>query len=223
MTRIKICGLKRIEDIEAVNYICPEYVGFVFADFSHRYVDKETAAELKAALNPKIKAVGVFVDEDYNYVAELLNEGIIDIAQLHGNEDEDYIGKLRGLISNVNDESGPVSGEKTPGVVKIIKAFNMSRIKSTGEIEESSADMVLVDSGTGSGKTFDWNRLGEIKRPYILAGGLEPDNVSAAIKSLHPYGVDVSSGVESDKYKDPEKMKRFVSIIREENDNSLSM
>ena len=208
MTRIKICGLKRIEDIEAVNELCPDYVGFVFADFSHRYVDKETAVRLKGRLDPRIKAVGVFVNEDYNYVAELLNEGVIDIAQLHGDEDEVYIEKLRGLTSDNEDEAKSTDSEK------IIKAFNMSKIGNVSEIDNSSADMVLVDSGTGSGKTFDWNRLREIKRPYILAGGLGVQNIAEAVNTLQPYGVDVSSGVETDKLKDVNKMRSFVEIVR---------
>ena len=208
MTKIKICGLKRIEDIEAVNELCPDYVGFVFADFSHRYVDKETAVRLKGRLDPRIKAVGVFVNEDYNYVAELLNEGVIDIAQLHGDEDEVYIERLRGLTSDNEDEAKSADSEK------IIKAFNMSKIGSVSEIDNSSADMVLVDSGTGSGKTFDWNRLREIKRPYILAGGLGVQNIAEAVNTLQPYGVDVSSGVETDKLKDVNKMRSFVEIVR---------
>ena len=208
MTRIKICGLKRIEDIEAVNELCPDYVGFVFADFSHRYVDKETAVKLKERLDPRIKAVGVFVNEDYNYVAELLNEGVIDMAQLHGDEDEVYIEKLRGLTSDNEDEAKSADSEK------IIKAFNMSKIGNVSEIDNSSADMVLVDSGTGSGKTFDWNRLREIKRPYILAGGLGVQNIAEAVNTLQPYGVDVSSGVETDKLKDVNKMRSFVEIVR---------
>ena len=91
----------------------------------------------------------------------------------------------------------------------------MRKVKDVSEIEASSADLVLVDSGTGSGETFDWSRLREIHRPYLLAGGLGPDNVRSAVESLHPYGVDVSSGVETDKVKDAEKMKSFVSIVRE--------
>lgn len=198
MTKIKICGLKRIEDIEAANKLCPDYIGFVFADFSHRCVDKETARELKSHLDPKIKAVGVFVNEDIGFVAELLNEEIIDIAQLHGSEDEDYIRELRSRTDR-----------------EIIRAFNINKIESLSAIKDSSADLVLVDSGTGSGETFDWSRLSEIKRPYLLAGGLGPDNIREAVESIHPYGVDVSSGVETDKLKDHGKMERFVNIVRE--------
>ena len=222
MTKIKICGLKRIEDIEAANELCPEYIGFVFADFSHRCVDKETAAKLKARLYPRIQAVGVFVDEDVSFVAELLNEKIIDIAQLHGTEDNGYIEELRRLTTGAatvrahSPEADRHGADKLESdKPRIIKAFNMRKIKAISEIEESAADLVLVDSGTGSGETFDWSSLAEIRRPYLLAGGLGPDNVRSAVESLHPYGVDVSSGVETDKVKDTEKMKNFVSIVRE--------
>ena len=210
MTKIKICGLKRIEDIEAANEICPDYIGFVFADFSYRYVDKETAGMLKAHLAPGIRAAGVFVNEDVRFVAELMNRGIIDIAQLHGDEDIDYIAELRSLLMP------EAAAEKTDdSAIKIIRAFNINRIGSIADIEESAADLVLVDSGTGSGETFDWSKLSGIKRPFLLAGGLSPENISEAVEALHPYGVDVSSGVETDKLKDPEKMRQFVKLVRE--------
>lgn len=202
ITKVKICGLSRSEDIAVVNELHPDYIGFVFADFSHRYVDKETAVTLKSQLDPGIQAVGVFVNEDVHFVAELMNDRVIDIAQLHGSEDNDYIAELRSLL-------------KDDAEVKIIRAFNINKISSMEEIEESTADLVLVDSGTGSGETFDWSRLAEIKRPYLLAGGLSPDNIAEAVEALHPYGVDVSSGIETDKLKDPEKMRRFVELVRE--------
>lgn len=230
MVKIKICGLKRIEDIEAANELCPEYIGFVFANFSHRCVDKKTAAKLKARLSPRIQAVGVFVDEDVSFVAELMNEGVIDIAQLHGTEDNGYIEELRRLTSGAakdqadRDQVDRVGADKLESdKPRIIKAFNMRKVKDVSEIETSSADLVLVDSGTGSGETFDWSRLREIHRPYLLAGGLGPDNVRIAVESLHPYGVDVSSGVETDKVKDAEKMKSFVSIVRETDAESCSI
>lgn len=218
ITKVKICGLSRPEDIAVVNELHPDYIGFVFADFSHRYVDKETAVILKSHLDPGIKAAGVFVNEDVNFVAELMNEGIIDIAQLHGSEDNDYIAELRSLLKP-DDAADSVTADGSTDIdntsVKIIRAFNINKIADISEIENSTADLVLVDSGTGSGETFDWSRLAEIKRPYLLAGGLSPDNIGAAVEALHPYGVDVSSGVETDKLKDPEKMRRFVELVRE--------
>ena len=219
ITKVKICGLKRPEDIAVVNELHPDYIGFVFADFSHRYVDKKTAVILKSQLDPGIQSAGVFVNEDVHFVAELMNEGIIDIAQLHGSEDNDYIAELRSLLKP-DDASASVTAcgsaeNKADTSIKIIRAFNINKIADISEIENSTADLVLVDSGTGSGETFDWSRLAEIKRPYLLAGGLSPDNIAEAVEALHPYGVDVSSGVETDKLKDPEKMRRFVELVRE--------
>lgn len=199
MTKIKLCGLSRPCDIEAANRLKPEYIGFVFLPKSKRYVDYEKARELKSLLSPIIKAVGVFVDESPQTVAELLNNGIIDIAQLHGGEDEDYIGLLRNLTDK-----------------PIIKAF---RIQSEDDIlraEESSADYILLDSGMGTGTVFNWDLIQNIKRPYFLAGGLDCDNVGEAVGRLHPYAVDVSSGIETNGLKDKEKMAAFVAKVRKE-------
>ena len=215
ITKVKICGLSRPEDIAVVNELHPDYIGFVFADFSHRYVDKETAVILKSQLDPGIQAVGVFVNEDVNFVAELMNEGIIDTAQLHGSEDNDYIAELISLLKPTDTAAEALADATADDQIKIIRAFNINKIADFSEIENSTADLVLVDSGTGSGETFDWSRLAKIKRPYLLAGGLSPDNIGAAVEALHPYGVDVSSGVETDKLKDPEKMRRFVELVRE--------
>lgn len=199
MTRIKLCGLSRACDIEAANELKPEYIGFVFAKKSKRYITPEKAAELKRLLDPEIKAVGVFVNEDPETVADLLDSGIIDIAQLHDSEDENYIKQLRQLTDK-----------------PIIKAF---RIKTAGDIknaEQSTADYVLLDSGAGTGTVFDWKLIQNIKRPYFLAGGLSLDNVENAVKQLKPYAVDVSSGIETNGYKDKTKMAAFVAAVRKE-------
>lgn len=197
MTKIKLCGLSRECDIEAVNELCPEYIGFVFANKSKRYVTPAKAKELRTILNKDIKAVGVFVNEDIEKVSELLENDIIDIAQLHGSEDEEYILKLR---------------EKTQK--PIIKAFKISGSADAVSAEKSSADFILLDSGAGTGSVFDWEWLSEVKRPYFLAGGLSPENVESAIKKLSPYAVDVSSGIETEGVKDKIKMKEFVSKVR---------
>ncbi|MCR5778309.1 MAG: phosphoribosylanthranilate isomerase [Lachnospiraceae bacterium] len=197
MTKIKLCGLSRECDIEAVNELCPEYIGFVFANKSKRYVTPAKAKELRTILNKDIKAVGVFVNEDIEKVSELLENDIIDIAQLHGSEDEEYILKLR---------------EKTQK--PIIKAFKISSSADAVSAEKSSADFILLDSGAGTGSVFDWEWLSEVKRPYFLAGGLSPENVESAIKKLSPYAVDVSSGIETEGVKDETKMKEFVSKVR---------
>ena len=199
MSKIKLCGLSRKCDIEWANALKPEYIGFVFWSKSKRNVPPEKAKELKGLLSPDIKAVGVFVDEPIENVAELLNDNIIDIAQLHGGEDEEYIKKLRAL-----------SGKP------IIKAFLLKSEIDAERAEKSTADYILVDSGTGTGKSFDWELLKNISRPYFLAGGLCCENISQAITALDPYAVDVSSGIETNGCKDKNKMAAFVAAVRKE-------
>ena len=183
----------------AANEINPEYVGFVFAKSSRRYVSADTAAKLKKLLNPNILAVGVFVDENVENVADLLNRDIIDIAQLHGSENEEYIARLRTLT-------------KKP----IIKAFRVKSEDEAEKAEKCSADFVLLDSGAGTGKAFDWSLIKNVKRPYLLAGGLGLGNISEAVKMLSPYAVDVSSGIETDGKKDKTKMAAFARAVRKE-------
>ena len=199
MTKIKLCGLSRKEDIKAANALAPDFIGFVFAEKSKRRVTHIEAVELKAELKPEIKAVGVFVNADINEVSSLLNLGVIDIAQLHGDEDDEYINKLK-LVTDK----------------PIIKAFT---VKSTADVlnaEKSSADCVLLDAGKGDGKSFDWSLIQGISRPYFLAGGLDTDNAVRAVRELRPYAVDVSSGIETDGVKDRNKMAEFVSAVRKE-------
>ena len=199
MTAIKMCGLTRECDIQAVNEIKPEYIGFVFWAKSKRYLSPEKALELKKQLDENIKAVGVFVDESVEKVAELLENDIIDIAQLHGHENEDYIKNLREMTDK-----------------PMIQAF---RIRSAGDIEKavrSTADMILLDAGMGNGNVFDWSLIKNIQRPYFLAGGLNGENVAEAVKILKPYAVDVSSGIETDGLKKKKKMAEFSAIVRKE-------
>lgn len=199
-TKIKMCGLTRPEDIHVANEIMPEYIGFVFAAKSSRYVSPETARGLKRLLSPEILAAGVFVREALEVIAGLLNGGVIDMAQLHGGEPEEEIRRLRELTEK-----------------PVIKAF---RIESGRDIElakASSADYVLLDSGSGgTGTAFDWRLIQHVGRPYFLAGGLSPENVSMAVELLHPYGVDVSSGIETDGKKDKSKMAAFAAAVRKE-------
>ena len=202
MTKIKLCGLSRREDIEAANLLMPDYIGFVFAKGSRRYVDRERARELKKLLSPRIKAVGVFVDEDPKEVLRYVRDGIIDIIQFHGNEGEDCIRMLRDYTDN-----------------PVIRAFAISKKEDIRRAEESIADYILLDAGRGDGRPFDRSLLNGIEREYFLAGGLGIDDVGEAVKRYHPYAVDVSSGIETDKVKDPEKMKAFVEAVRRENIN----
>lgn len=199
MTKIKLCGLSRPCDIETANELKPEYIGFVFAQKSKRYVELEKAVQLKQLLSSDIQAVGVFVDETPEVVAELLNSGVIDVVQLHGREDKAYIQRLRQHTDK-----------------PIIKAFQIKSQQDLTEAEHCTADYVLLDSGAGTGKVFDWTVLKNIRRPYFLAGGLSPDNAGEAIKLLHPFAVDVSSGIETDNLKDKEKAAAFIAAVRKE-------
>lgn len=198
MTKLKLCGLVRICDIEAVNRLNPEYIGFVFAKKSRRYVDPAQARKLRARLNKGISPVGVFVNESPEAIADLVRSGIIDVVQLHGSEDEDFLRKLRELVS-----------------CPIIKAFSVKTPQDVRIACESSADLILLDSGGGgTGTVFDWDLLEPIRRPWFLAGGLSPENAADAIRRLAPYGVDVSSGIETDGVKDIQKMNDFVRAVR---------
>lgn len=199
MTKIKLCGLTRMCDIEAVNALQPEYIGLVFAKKSRRYVSPEQAATLKQALSPEILAVGVFVNETIEQIAALLSAGVIDMAQLHGGEDEAYIERLRTCTDK-----------------PLIKAFRVDGEEDIQRAQESTADYVLLDSGSGgTGTTFDWQLLTRIKRPYFLAGGLDASSVGEAVARWRPYAVDVSSGIETEGKKDLEKMRRFVNAVRD--------
>ena len=198
MTRIKLCGLSRPCDIEAANALRPEYIGFVFAPKSRRCVSPETAEALRKMLDPAIRAVGVFVREDPERIAGLLERGIIDLAQLHGNEDEKYIARLRALTGK-----------------PLIRAFRVDSPADLADARESAADFILLDNGAGgTGESFDWSLLQGFGRPYFLAGGLNPENAAAAVETLRPFAVDVSSGIETDGVKDGKKMKAFVDAVR---------
>ena len=199
MTKLKMCGLSRIEDIQAANAIKPDYIGFVFAEISKRRVSALEASKLKSKLDPEIKAVGVFLDDKLDFVASMLNLGIVDLVQLHGSENEAYIEKVREITNK-----------------PIIKAFIIRSKEDVERAEKSTADYILLDGGKGQGKAFDWSLLKDIKRPYFLAGGLNPENVGDAVKALKPYAVDVSTGIETDGVKDREKMTAFAGAVREE-------
>lgn len=200
MTKIKLCGLTRPEEIQAANQLLPEYIGFVFARKSRRYVSPTRAAELRKGLHPAITPVGVFVDAPPEQVAALLEAGTIEMAQLHGGEGENYLCRLRRLTRK-----------------PVMKAFRMDSEEDGEKAQASSADYVLLDAGEGgTGTAFDWSLLRGVTRPYFLAGGLNPANVAGAVETLAPYAVDVSSGIETDGVKDREKMAAFVQAVREQ-------
>lgn len=194
--KLKICGLKRPEDVEYANIVKPDYVGFVFAG-SKRRISPDMAAQLKAKLSRDIQAVGVFVDEPLENIINLLERQVIDIAQLHGDETEEDIQYIQA-----------VTGRE---VIKAVKVRNRYDVEAW---LDSSADYLLFDSGAGSGEVFDWKLLDGVDREYFLAGGITPDNIEAVATHLFPYGIDLSSGVETDGVKDLEKMKRTAEKVR---------
>ena len=198
MTKVKFCGLTRPEDIAAANKLLPDYIGFVMAPASRRYVAPDQARALKRELRQGIKAVGVFVNEDIRRIAELTADDTLDLVQLHGQEDATYIESLRKVTRK-----------------PILQAFLIATEKDIAAAQKSSADFILLDAGSGAGKAFDWSLATKMQRPYFLAGGLTPDNVAKAIHQCHPYAVDVSSGIETDGTKDPEKMKVFLQAVKE--------
>lgn len=201
-TRIKICGLSRLEDVDYVNIVKPDFVGFVFAK-SKRQVDDRTAEVLRARLMSGIRAVGVFVNEPISHIASLCKKGVIDIVQLHGDEDEDYIETLREHIDK-----------------PIIKAFRVKDKNDLPDALHSSAELVLLDtyvdgSYGGTGKTFDTSIIPGNYRRIVLAGGVTIENVQDIIKQVRPYCIDISSGVETDGYKDKDKIIEFVQKVRD--------
>jgi phosphoribosylanthranilate isomerase len=199
MVKIKICGLKRLEDIDVVNKYKPDYIGFVFAD-SKRKVSHKLASEMKSNLSSGIVSVGVFVDADADEIIKLFDEGVIEIAQLHGSESEDYI---RNLKENTNYE------------LKIINAIEMSDEKDLMEYDNSISDYLLLDSGKGSGRTFDWDLIrNDLNKDFFLARGINISNISKAIDEFKPYAIDLSSGVETDGFKDEYKIKEIMEVIR---------
>lgn len=205
--KIKICGLRTPADVAAVNAALPEYAGFIFVPMRRRYVAPAQAAILCQQLDPRIRPVGVFVDARVEEVLEVLAHCPLDMVQLHGSEDNDYIAMLRaayrGRFAVENHE------------LCIVKAFRVEGADDIRRAEASAADEILLDHGAGgTGERFDWTLLKYCRRRFFLAGGLTPDNVENAIRVAQPYAVDASSSLETDGRKDPEKIRRFVAAVR---------
>ena len=198
--KIKLCGMFRDCDIDYVNEAMPDYVGFiVMFPKSHRNIDLETAMRLKKRLSPSIKSVAVSVNAPVEKFAEFAQSGIADLLQLHGSENAEYIAKLRRLTD-----------------VPLIKAVKVTEFNDILKAQELDVDFLLLDSGTGTGKAFDHSLIDRerITKPFFLAGGLTPENVREAALRVNPYGVDMSSGIETDKVKDREKILAAVKAIR---------
>ena len=198
-TRIKICGLKTLADIELINEVRPEYCGFI-VDYpkSHRSKTEEEVKILVSELVDEVVPVGVFVDPDPKLPIRMLKDGSIRIAQLHGSESDD-------TIRRVQEATG----------CQVIKAFIIESEADVERAVSSPADYVLLDKGRGEGAAFDWSLAKAITRPFFLAGGLNMDNISEALDVLDPFAVDISSGVETDRYKDPAKVREIIATIRD--------
>ena len=201
MTELKICGLYRDEDIEYANELLPEYIGFViYYPKSYRSIDLFEAKRLREKLDKRIKVIGVFVNQQIELIKTAYREGIIDIAQLQGDENEEYIRTLKEKLG-----------------IEIIKAFTIKEEADLAPALENSADILLFYVGLGE-KNEELpkilERLKSVKRRYILAGGLNSSNVSAIVREIKPHIVDISSGVETDEKKDFEKMKEFIETVR---------
>lgn len=197
-TKIKICGLFRTCDAEYVNEAMPDYAGFVFYEKSHRFVTNKQAEALRCSIKPTIQTVGVFVNLDVKTIEKQYKNGTIDVVQLHGDEDEGYIRRLR---------------ERLP-CAEIWKAFKVKSAETLLKAENCSADRILLDNGYGTGQSFDWTIADSFKRQFILAGGLNPDNIQSAIERFQPFAIDLSSGVESGSVKDRNKILAAVAAAK---------
>ncbi len=198
MAKIKLCGMFRECDIDYVNEAMPDFIGFIL-NFpkSSRNLDLDSAERLKKRLDPRIRAVGVFVNSPVEYCAEAVKRGVAELVQLHGSEDAAYIRALREKIG------------KTP-VIRAVKMIPGASAEPLG------ADYLLLDSGTGTGKAFDHTliRQSELSVPFFLAGGLTPESIPEAVREYRPYAVDLSSGIETNRKKDREKILAAVRAVR---------
>ena len=210
---VKICGLRRREDAEAAGFLQPDLAGFILSPGYRRSIDIEKAKPLRRILSPQIGTVGVFADASYAEIVRAADAGCISMIQLHGSEDETYIREITALTG-----------------LPVIKAFRIGGTEDLAAAAASSAPWVLLDSGSGTGRCFDWNLLDRFLKAqaaehdrslfpgghrWILAGGLTAENVSAAVQRFHPDGVDVSSKVETGGWKDPAKMAAFLAAARQ--------
>ncbi len=208
--KIKMCGISKVETIPAIIDAKPDYMGLVFAP-SKRQVTVEQAKTLVEELHKQyavrynsetIKAVGVFVNETVENLLKIAEEVKLDVIQLHGDEDESFIQIL-----------------KEQSNVEVWKAIQVRSAADAEKWIDSSADMLLFDAyhkdeRGGTGEVFDWSSLDEFERPFMLAGGIDSTNVARATRTVRPYGLDISSGIETNSVKDNEKMKAFTNIVR---------
>lgn len=202
MAKLKICGLTCEEDVAAVNEVRPDFAGFVIeVPGRRRSITVEQMKVLVKGLDKDTLPIGVFVDAPPELPISLLRDGTLWAAQLHGNEDEEYIEKIQNMTGK-----------------HVIKAFSIKTPEDVKRALKSPAHYILLDQGIGgTGEAFDWNLVPPVKRPFFLAGGLAPENLRAAIAALHPWAVDISSSLETNGKKDPEKIRRLFRMLRQIN------
>ena len=215
--KVKMCGISKVETIPAVVEAKPDYMGLVFAPSKrqvtveqakilveelHKVYVKKYGSDTEQDKDDTIKTVGVFVNETVDNLVTIANEVNLDAVQLHGDEDETFIQSLK---------------ERTN--VEVWKAVQIRSAVDAEAWIDSSADMLLFDAyhkdeRGGTGEVFDWSSLDEFERPFMLAGGIDSTNVARAIRTVRPYGIDISSGIETNGVKDDEKIKAFTNIVK---------
>ncbi len=213
--KLKLCGMRRLEDIEMANRFCPDYVGFILSQPYRRYVDLDSLKAFHEKLNQTILAVGVFVNEEIDYI--LARALYLNVIQLHGDEGEDFITQLRDRLN-------------TSGFLQV-QIWKAVRVKSPEDITRAnrlSVDMLLLDSFDpntygGSGKVGRWDLIDRacIEKPFFLAGGLSAENLLSAMQIVRPDGVDISSGIETDGWKDETKMEEITRLFALGKEESL--
>ena len=202
MAKLKICGLTCEEDLAAVNEVKPDFAGFVIqVPGRRRSLTTEQVKVLVKGLDKDILPVGVFVNAAPELPISLLRDGTLWAAQLHGEEEEDYIEKIQNMTGK-----------------PVIKAFSIKTPEDVQRALRSPADYILLDQGAGgTGESFDWTLVPPIRRPFFLAGGIGPGNIRSAIGTLHPWAVDMSSSLETEGKKDPEKLRQIVRMLKQIN------
>ena len=202
MAKLKICGLTCEEDIAAVNEVKPDFAGFVIqVPGRRRSLTTEQVKVRVEGLDQDILPVGVFVNAAPELPISLLRDGTLWAAQLHGEEEEDYIEKIQNMTGK-----------------PVIKAFSIKTPEDVQRALRSPADYILLDQGAGgTGESFDWTLVPPIRRPFFLAGGIGPGNIRSAIGTLHPWAVDMSSSLETEGKKDPEKLRQIVRMLKQIN------
>lgn len=200
MGKIKICGLRRREDIAFANELKPDYIGFVFAE-SKRKVTEEEAVTLRELLHPSIPAAGVFVDQSKDFIVRLVNRGIIQMVQLHGRESKQEIMELKEQI-------------RCP-VIKAVRIPQAAEAKEAVLLAaELPVDYLLLDGGAGDGRTFAWEQIpAHVPKPYFLAGGISAENAKEALLRTDAFALDASSSVETDGKKDYDKMRELIRRV----------